>query len=164
MAEQQTTLAKANGKAMKLRDPMALFKEMQEEMARFWQGGWPFTFQPFRMPFGDQETWMPTVDAFEKNGNLVVKAELPGVQKDDIALTLEGNDLVLRGERKTESEVKEEEYYRTERSYGSFYRRLPLPFEVQPEAITAAYTDGVLEVQIPKPAAAKPEAKEIKVG
>ena len=70
---------------------------------------------------------MPHVDVFEREGNLVVKAELPGVKKDDIDLAIEDGDLVLRAERREEHEVKEENWYRMERTYGSLYRRLPLP-------------------------------------
>ena len=103
------------------------------------------------------------MDIFEKDGALTVKAELPGVKKEDVAITLEGSDLIVRGERKAESEVREEDYYRMERSYGGFYRRLPLPFEVEAGQVKASFTDGVLEVTIPKPAAAAPAAQTIPV-
>jgi HSP20 family protein len=92
------------------------------------------------------------MDVYEQAGALVVKAELPGVKKEEIEITLEEGDLVLRGEHQAETEVKEEAFYRMERSYGSFYRRLPLAGDVKPEQITATLTDGVLEVRIPKPA------------
>ena len=75
------------------------------------------------------------MDIFEKDGALMVKAELPGVKKEEVTITLDDGDLVVRGERKAESEVKEEDYYRMERSYGSFYRRMPLPFEAKAEEI-----------------------------
>jgi HSP20 family protein len=94
----------------------------------------------------------------------VVKAEVPEVKKEDIDVALEGGDLVIRGERKAEQEVKEEDYYRMERSYGSFYRRIPLGFEVKSEQVQAKYTDGVLEVSIPKPAETALQAQKIKVG
>jgi HSP20 family protein len=104
------------------------------------------------------------MDVFEQNGNLVVKAELPGVAKDDIHVTYDRGDLEIRGEKKAESEVKEENYYRSERSYGSFYRRMTLPFELKPEQISAEYKDGVLQVKIPKPAETKSEPRKIPVG
>jgi HSP20 family protein len=106
---------------------------------------------------------MPSTDVYEKDGNLVVKAELPGMKKEDIEVTLDQGDLVIRGERKAESEVTEEDYYRLERSYGSFYRRLPLGFHVTAEQIAASYHDGVLEVRIPKPKQEQPQAKKIPV-
>jgi HSP20 family protein len=105
--------------------------------------------------------WRPSVDVYEKDGNLVIKAELPGMKKEDIEVALDQGDLVIRGERKAESEVKEENYYRIERNYGSFYRRIPLPFEVKPDQITASYNDGVLEVRIPKPAQERPQPQRI---
>jgi HSP20 family protein len=94
---------------------------------------------------------MPRVDVFEREGKLVVKAELPGVNKEDIDLQISDGDLVLRAERREEREVKEENWYRMERSSGSLYRRLPMPEGVQADQIQAALTDGVLEVTIPKP-------------
>jgi HSP20 family protein len=90
-------------------------------------------------------------------------AELPGVKKEDIVVEMRDGDLVISGERKTDSEVKEQDYYRIERSYGSFRRRIPMPFDVRPEQVKANYKDGVLEVEIPKPALKEPEAKKITV-
>jgi HSP20 family protein len=81
----------------------------------------------------------------------VVKAELPGAKKEDIEVTLDQGDLVIRGQKKAETEVKEEHYYRMEQSYGSFYRRLALPFETTAEQIKATYAEGILEIRIPKP-------------
>ena len=96
---------------------------------------------------------MPRVDVFEREGNLVVNAELPGVKKEDIDLEIQDGDLVLRADRREEREVKDENWYRMERNYGSLYRRLPLPEGVQADQIRAALTDGVLEITIPKPQA-----------
>lgn len=146
------------------REPFDMFEAFQEEMERFMNRAWPWTMmRPFRRPAA-ATAWAPKVDVFEKNGSLVVKAELPGIKKEDVQVTLDRGDLEVQGERKTETEVKEEDYYRMERSYGSFYRRLPLPFEVKPEQITANFADGVLEITIPKPAEEKPAAQKITVG
>jgi HSP20 family protein len=103
------------------------------------------------------------VDVYEKDGNLIVKAEVPGMKKEDIKVEMDDGDLVLSGERKSESEVREEDYYRVERAYGSFYRRLQIPFDVKTEQIKATYKDGVLEIAIPKPAQATPPPKRIAV-
>jgi HSP20 family protein len=103
------------------------------------------------------------MDVYEKDNAIVVKAELPGMKKEDVQVEIEGEDLIIRGESKAESEVKDEDYYRSERSFGSFYRRMPLPAGVTAEQIHASLTDGVLEVRVPKPAEAKAEAKKIPV-
>jgi HSP20 family protein len=151
--------------AMARRDPFELFDALEEEMARFWRSPWrigPWTLgRPLRRLA--PAPWTPRIDVYEKGGNLVVKAELPGIKKEDVRVTLEGGDLVIRGERKEEHEVKEEDYYRAERTYGSFYRRLPLPFETTAEQITAGFSDGVLEITVPKPAEDKPKAQQIAV-
>jgi HSP20 family protein len=107
--------------------------------------------------------WAPRADVFERNGNLVIKAELPGLKKEDIQVTFDNGNLTIQGERKEESEVKDEDYYRCERSYGSFFRRMTLPPGTEADKITATYADGVLEVQVPKAAETKPEAKKISV-
>jgi HSP20 family protein len=103
------------------------------------------------------------MDVFEKDGKLHVRAELPGVKKEDIQVLYDRGELQIKGERKSESEVKEEDYYRCERSYGSFFRRLPLSFEVEPDAIEANYKDGILEIGIPKPAEAAQKGRQIAV-
>ena len=149
------------------RDPFELFDALEEEMARLWRspwriGPWMLGRRPGAMgPV--PASWTPQVDIYEKDGKLVVKAELPGIEKEDVQVTLEGTDLVIRGERKEEHEVKEESYYRSERSYGRFYRRIPIAFEATAEQITAAFKDGVLEIAIPKPAAETPKAQPIAV-
>ena len=144
-----------------------MFETLQEEMARLWGQGWPFSLTPFGRRFMQTTplaAWAPRIDVFEQDGDIVVKAELPGAKREDIQVTLEEGDLVIRGERKAETEVKEEHYYRMERSTGSFYRRVPLPFETTAETVTAAFTDGVLEVRVPKPVQAeRPAAKTITV-
>jgi HSP20 family protein len=85
------------------------------------------------------------------------------VKKEDVKVEIQEGDLIVTGERKSESEVKEADYYRMERAYGTFYRRVPIPFEVEPEQIKATYTDGVLEIAMPRPAEAAPETKQIPV-
>ncbi len=148
-------------------DPGALFDEIQSEMERFWNrwpmlGPWPLV-RPLRRIGLAPTTWAPRMDVYEKDNNLVVKAELPGIRKEDVAVELDEGDLVIRGESKGESEVKEENFYRMERTFGSFYRRLPLPFEAQPDRVEATFADGILEVRVPRPAEAKPAARKIQV-
>ena len=105
--------------------------------------------------------WSPSVDIFETEGEIVVKAELPGMKREDITLHLENNVLTLRGERKFEKETKEENYHRIERSYGNFSRSFSIPATVDEEKIRADYKDGVLKIALPKKEQAKP--KQIKI-
>jgi len=105
--------------------------------------------------------WTPAVDIYEKNDFVVVKAELPGVEKDQISVEVKDGILTLRGERKLERDVKEESYHRIERAYGSFLRSFSLPVSVDQDKVKAKFKDGVLEVELPKKEKAKP--KQIKV-
>jgi HSP20 family protein len=145
-------------------DPFGMFETLQEEMERFWRPFWAGTFPPpARRTAGQGLTWAPRMDVYEHDNTIIVKAELPGLKKEDVQVELDDGSLVIRGESKTESEVKEDAYYRMERSVGSFYRRMPLPVEMQPEQIQATMTDGVLEVRIPRPAESKSQARKIPV-
>ena len=107
-------------------------------------------------------TWSPAVDIFETEGEIVVKAELPGMDRKDITLHLEKNILTVRGERRFEKETKEENYHRIERSYGGFSRTFSIPATVDDEQIRAEYKDGVLKIVLPKKEQAKP--KQIRIG
>jgi len=110
----------------------------------------------WRLPV-EERGWMPAVDIFEKEDRFVVKAELPGTKEEDIQVSVVGDTLSIKGEKKTETEVKEEDYYRSERSYGSFCRSIPLPSNVNADKIEASFEDGVLEVTLPKSAKVKPK-------
>ena len=108
--------------------------------------------------------WAPSVDIFEQEGNLVLKAELPGIEPKDVDVRVENNVLTLRGERKFESEVKREKYHRVERAYGTFSRSFTLPNVVDTEKIKAEYKDGVLQVTLPQREEAKPKQIQVAVG
>jgi len=101
--------------------------------------------------------WNPVVDIFEEQDNIVIKAELPGVSKEGISVDVKGRVLTLKGERSVDNKVKEEKYYRRERTYGRFERVFTLPVEVDPDAVKAEYTDGVLKITVPKPESHKPK-------
>jgi HSP20 family protein len=105
--------------------------------------------------------WSPAVDIYETEGEIVVKAELPGVDRKDIQLHLENNVLTIRGERRFEKEAKEDNYHRIERSYGGFSRSFSIPTTVDEEKIHADYRDGVLKVVLPKKEQAKPKQIQI---
>jgi HSP20 family protein len=103
------------------------------------------------------------LDVYQKDDQLVVEAEPPGIKKEDVQVELEGGVLVIRGESRQEREVRDEDYYRTERSFGSFHRRVPLGFDVDPSHVQASMANGVLEVRIPKPAETRTEGRRIQV-
>ena len=106
--------------------------------------------------------WAPPVDIFETQDQLVLRAEVPGVQKEDMDVRIEDGVLTLRGERKQVTEVKEECALRMERVYGAFTRSFSLPTTVDAAKVAAVYKDGVLEVTVPKAESAKPKRVEIK--
>ncbi len=110
-----------------------------------------------------ESAWAPAVDIFEKGDDLVIRAEVPGIERDAIDVKVENNTLILSGERQRETEDKETQSYRRERSYGSFVRSFTLPKTVDASRITATYKDGVLDITIPKAEEAKPRRVEIKV-
>ena len=108
-------------------------------------------------------TWAPPVDIYENGDNLVLKAELPGINPDDIEIRVEDNTLYLKGERKFEKEVKEQNYHRVERSYGTFTRTFSLPNSIDSDKVAANYKDGVLTLTMPKKEEAKPKTIKINV-
>ncbi len=109
------------------------------------------------------EVWAPAVDIYETKDDVIVKAELPGMKKDDIKINIVDNSLVIEGEKKQEKEVKEENYYRVERRYGAFRRVIDIPVPVKTDEVEAVYKDGVLEVKLPKKEEVKPKEIEVKV-
>ena len=124
----------------------------------------------FEEPFGGWlapaslfEGWSPMVDVREDKENVFVKAELPGMKKEDIDVSLSGQMLSIAGERKEESEYKGTDTYRTERYFGSFQRSIPLPVAVEENKIHAEYKDGILTITCPKTEEAKRKQIEVKV-
>jgi HSP20 family protein len=111
--------------------------------------------------FGEEDEWMPVVDISETANEIIVYAEIPGVEAKDIDVKLQGDVLTIKGERLREHEEKDENFHRIERSYGSFFRSLRLPSEVEAEKIQANYEKGVLRITIPK--AKKEVGKKIEI-
>src|SRR5262249_10337905 len=99
----------------------------------------------------EKEFWAPTLEVTEKEGNYIATLELPGLKKEEVKVEVNEEGLIISGERKLEKEEKEEEYFRSERSYGSFYRLIPLPKGAKIEAVKAELTNGVLMVTVPVP-------------
>jgi len=107
--------------------------------------------------------WSPVVDIIDHKDKIIAKAELPGVKKEDIKITLSENILTIRGERKKEEEVKKEDYYCCERVHGSYSRTIALPVDIEKENITSSFENGVLEIVLPKAKESKPKEIEIKL-
>ena len=136
-----------------------LMRSPLREIAREMEDMFGRTF----MAWPDKEPgWAPSIDMVDKKDEIVVKADLPGIEEKDIELTVQDGALVIRGERKTEKEEKKEDYYYAERSYGAFLRSLPLPANVDAERVKASFRKGVLEVHLPKAMEAKGRKVEIK--
>ena len=121
--------------------------EMDRLFDRFFETGWP------EMPkLGE---WQPSLDLSETKDAVVVKAELPGVEQKDIAVSLQEGMLTIKGEKEAEKEEKDKRYHRVERSYGAFFRSIRMPAAVDASKVTADYKSGVLTVTLPKAAEAK---------
>ncbi len=138
-------------------EPFREMMALEERLNRLFQQG----IGPVR----DQESlqaWAPPVDIYETEKEIVLKADLPDVKAEDVDIRLENNVLTLRGERRFEKDVKEENYYRVERQYGSFSRTFSLPGTVDADKIDARYENGVLHVTLPKREEARPKQIRIK--
>lgn len=134
-------------------DPFREFNILSERMRDFPTQGWEAPMST--------TSWNPSVDIFENDNEVVIKAELPGMNAKDIEVKLENNVLMLKGERRFEKEAKEENYHRIEREYGSFSRAFSLPTAVDGDKVAADYKDGVLKIVLPKKEEIKP--KPIKI-
>jgi len=126
-----------------------LFEEVWEPLERI------------RIEFPKAErAYFPPCDLYEKEDNLVVECQLPGVKPEEVDIEVQKDAVILKGERKEEKEIKKENYYRKESSYGSFYRTIPLPGEVKAEKAEAEFQDGIVKITIPK---AQPTKKVVRV-
>lgn len=137
-------------------DPFRNLSTLQDQVNRLFDGSFPT-----RADESALTTWAPAVDVYETENELVIKADLPEINEKDLDVRVENNMLTIHGERKFEEKVKEENYLRVERTYGSFSRSFSLPNTVDPEKIHADYKNGVLTVELPKRAESKP--KQVKV-
>ncbi len=142
--------------------PLKELEDMRRDMDRL--------FEEFFTPSPGRRRWptragagvvVPDIEMYDRKSEIVIKAELPGVNKEDIDLSITKDTLTLKGEVKREEEVKEEDYYANERTYGTFNRTIALPVEVDNEKAKANFKNGILELVIPKREEAKP--KEIKI-
>ena len=137
-------------------NPFGMMRRFSKDMERLFED-----FEGFRvpgffnrefLPFGAELKdfdWIPRIEVLKSNGDLMVKAELPGLTRDDVKVELTDETLTISGERKDEKEEKREGFYRSERNYGRFYRQIPLPEGVKPDKANATFRNGMLEVTIP---------------
>lgn len=146
-----------NEKKMKLWEPFRDLVSMRDDMDRLFEtffGTRPQSFDDF---------WRPAVDIEENNGNLMVRAEIPGMTKDDIKVSVQDDLLTISGERKQENETKDKTFHRIERCYGKFRRMIRLPAQVDADKVKASYKDGVLNVTLPKPESLKPKNIDVEI-
>ncbi|CUS76560.1 heat shock protein Hsp20 [Candidatus Kryptonium thompsonii] len=142
-----------------IRDLATEIFDLQKEINRM--------FDRFFRGFEDEEirmiSWSPRVDISETDDEYIVRAEIPGVSKDDVKITIKDDILTISGEKKQEKEAKGENFHRIERVYGSFSRSFALPGSVKVDKVEAKFKDGVLTIKLPKVEEAKPREIEIKV-
>jgi HSP20 family protein len=140
-------------------EPLRELSSLQTEMNRLFN-----TVFDTPVADGGARRWVPAMDLVETADAFVLRADLPGVRQEDVKIEVEDNLLTVSGERAAEHESRGEGFYRLERAFGSFSRSLTLPKGIDSEAVAASFTNGVLEVRIPKPEQAKPRRIEIAVG
>jgi HSP20 family protein len=126
-------------------DPFAFMRRVNQELDRAF-GLRPEV--PGPVEFYDR-MWTPEIEVFERNGAFVVRVDLPGLTKDDVTIAVTHDELTIEGERKLEAETKKEAFYRTERAYGTFSRRVAIPEHVKTEDTVASFKNGVLEIEMP---------------
>jgi HSP20 family protein len=142
-------------------DPFRELALMQDRMNRVFGDIYGRRFDDDVMTRGD---WVPAVDIYENDKQeIVIKAEMPGMKREDIELRVENNTLTIRGERKRETEVRDEQYHRVERSYGNFVRSFSLPSTVDASHVSAEYKEGVLSVTLPLREEAKPRQIPVEI-
>lgn len=153
--------------ALAVRRPSRLISKVEQDFERMIEELWkrPFpSFWPERWwPMRALTIEMPVLDVFEEKDDVIVQAELPGLTKEEIQVSVTDSTLTLRGEKKRKADVKEEDYYYHERAYGAFARTIELPAEVKADQVKALFKDGVLEIRLPKTEAAKKKSIQVKI-
>lgn len=165
--ERQGLQRREPGRGLLQRGPFDLFERMSEEMDRTFARMW----RDFGLPgrslrgrgFADEGLWSPRVEAFQKGDRFLVRAELPGVKKDDVQVELREDAITIRGERREEHEEEREGYYHSEREYGEFHRTIPLPEGVIGESAQATFRDGILEISMQAPPAEAGRGRRLEI-
>ncbi len=133
------------------------FPSLRDEMDKMFEE----FFEKVRFPSAREHSWTPALDVYDTKKEVIVTVDVPGVDPKDVAVSIMEGSLTIKGERKKEADLKDEELYRAEREFGAFQRMVQLPAEVSPDKAKASYTNGVLKIVIPK--AQKSAPKEVKV-
>ena len=142
-------------------DPFRELSTMQDRINRIFGDAYTRRYDDDLNQRGD---WFPPVDIYENaQQEIVLKAELPGLAREDIDLRVENNTLTLRGERKRDAEIKQEQFHRVERAYGAFSRSFALPSRIDTDKVRAEFRDGVLTIALPVKAEAKPRQIEVAI-
>lgn len=149
--------------------PFTMMRRFTEDMERIFDNFNGFNLMPRFEDFGfpqfeefNKIEWLPEVEVSEKNGQFLVRADLPGMKKEDIEVEMTDDAIIISGERKLETEEEKEGYFHSERSYGSFYRSIPLPEGFHADKANASFTDGVLEVTVAVPKR-EPKARKLEI-
>lgn len=152
--------------------PFSFMRRFSEEMDRLFEDfgfgrglSAPSFGRDLLQGFGSfgQSVWSPQVEVFEREGQLVVRADLPGLNKDDVKVEVTDDWVTITGERKQEHEEKRDGFYRSERSYGSFYRQIPLPEGVNADDANATFKDGVLEITMQAPQGQQQRSRRLEI-
>lgn len=145
--------------------PFSLMRRLSDDMERLFEDTWGTHRFPglFRNVDASTMSWTPSIDVFERKGEFVVRADLPGMTRDNITVEVTDGELVVHGERKEEKEQKEKGYYASERSYGAFYRAVPLPEGVKADEAKATFKDGVLEIAMPAGKAPEKHGRQLEI-
>jgi HSP20 family protein len=155
-------------KSLALRRPSDVVLRLEQDTEQMFQ---EFFRHPFFRFWGPERWWpgrslspqIPAVDVYEEKDDLIVKAEVPGLTKEDLEVSLSESVLTIKGERKKEEEVQRDSYYQNELSYGSFVRTVELPVEVKTDQVKAFFKDGILEIRLPKTEDAKSKTIKLKI-
>lgn len=144
-------------RGLKLWQPLRSLARLEDELDALTES----LFDRFKL--GGDGVWVPAMDVVENDGELEIRAEIPGVKKEDLKIKVTGNSLTISGEKKKESETKDKHYHRIERYYGSFSRTIQIPEGVDKDKVKATYKDGVLTIALPKPESMKTKEIEVEI-
>jgi HSP20 family protein len=159
-----TTQYEARRPAMRAPSPFGLMRRVMEDLDGLFEGFGGLTPRIDRFTRSGERgagAWVPAVDVVERDGQLVIRADVPGMNKDQIRVEVEDGQLVISGERKEDHDERQGGVYRSERSYGSFYRAVQLPEGVNLEQAKASFSNGVLEITMPAPQ--RPRARRVEI-
>lgn len=145
------------------RKPMRALQRIEQDMESMFErlgSGFPSLWEPERR-FWPEERWAPAIESHVENGNLIVKADIPGIDPKDVSISVTGNQLTIEGERKHEEKKEEKDYFYRELAYGKFTRTMPLPAGVDADKVKASCKDGVLQITMPAPKELAPKRIQV---